>query len=53
MTGATGALSIVAIALPLALAAMIFVRSLGPVALRVAPWATLPALIAASGGAET
>lgn len=53
MTGATEALSIVAIGLPLALAAMIFVRTLRPVALRVAPWATLPALIAAFGGAET
>lgn len=53
MTGATEALSIIAIVLPLALAAMICVPTLGPVALRVAPWATLPALIAALGGAET
>lgn len=49
MTEAIEALSLVAIALPLVLAVAMFVRALRPVALRIAPWAALPALAVAFG----
>lgn len=53
MTPAIDALVVVAVALPLAVAAAMCVRTLRPVALRVAPWAALPAFVAAFGGART
>lgn len=49
MIGAFDALAIVAIALPLVLAAAIAVPIVRPLALRVAPWAMLPALAVAFG----
>jgi formate hydrogenlyase subunit 3/multisubunit Na+/H+ antiporter MnhD subunit len=53
VTPAIDALVVVALALPIAVAAAICVRTLRPVALRVAPWAALPAFVAAFGGAKT
>jgi len=53
VTPANDALVVLAVVLPVAVAAAICVRMLRSVALRVAPWTALPALVAAFSGANS